>query len=109
MLELLNSSRIESFVREFSNFATRYYTSPTGLQSQKWLLAQVQDAAQGYSNNGTIVVKEYTHTWQPWQSSIIARIEGSDPELRSQVVVLGAHQDSVNIAGASLKAPGTNL
>lgn len=104
MLNLLQTSRIDAFIREFSSYHTRYYTSATGLQSQKWLLAQVQAAAQGYA--GTAEVEEFTHIFQ--QSSIIARIVGSDPQLRSQVVILGAHQDSVNTAGSTLNAPGAD-
>src|SRR4051812_43155801 len=105
MLELLSVSRIQDFIREFSSYHTRYYTSATGKESQQWLLSQVQSAAQGSA--GTIEVIEYKHSWQ--QSSIIARIVGSDPILKSEVVVLGAHQDSVNLAGSSQNAPGISL
>ncbi|ODM94059.1 Leucine aminopeptidase 1 [Orchesella cincta] len=40
----INRPRVEEFVRDFSSYRTRYYTSDTGVQSQKWLLQQVQAA-----------------------------------------------------------------
>jgi len=70
--------------------------------SQRWLLDQVTSSIRGYA--GSVSVIEIEHTWL--QNSIIARIEGADPALRSQVVILGAHQDSINTNGYTLRAPG---
>jgi len=104
LLELINPPRIQDFVRTFSSYHTRYYTSTTGLQSQQWLLNQVRESIVGYQ--GTASVREFAHSFQ--QSSIIATIEGSDPNLSSEVIVIGAHQDSVNRFGAAMEAPGAD-
>lgn len=99
---VINRQRVEAFIKEFSTFHTRYYESETGEQSQKWLLTQVQASLQNYS--GVSSVREFDHGYR--QNSIIATIEGSDPTLKSEVVVLGAHQDSLNLRGSTLRAPG---
>jgi len=104
LLELIDGPRIEEFVTAFSSYHTRYYTSTTGLASQQWLLNQVRESIVGYP--GTASVREFAHSFQ--QSSIIATIQGSDSNLSSEVIVIGAHQDSVNRAGSSLVAPGAD-
>lgn len=106
LIKAIDRPRIEDFVREFSSFHNRYYNADSGLASQKWLFQQIQDSLKGYS--GTASVKEFEHT--SWlQNSIIARLEGSDSTLKSELVILGAHQDSLNLGGSSLQAPGINL
>lgn len=50
-------------------------------------MAQVQQSLQGYE--GVFTVEEFVHSWS--QRSIIARIEGTDDELKNEVLVLGAH------------------
>ncbi|CAL8109376.1 unnamed protein product [Orchesella dallaii] len=104
VLNSINADRIEAFVTQFSSYHNRYYTSATGLESQKWLLAQVQESIRGYA--GQASVREVTHTWA--QSSIVARIEGADPTLASEVIILGGHQDSVNIWSSAMAAPGAD-
>lgn len=98
----IDRDRVESFVREFSTFHTRYYQSTTGEESQKWLLSQVQASLQNYAGESS--VREVDHGFR--QNSIVARIEGSDSALKSEVVILGAHQDSVNLRGSALRSPG---
>ncbi|OXA54365.1 Leucine aminopeptidase A [Folsomia candida] len=91
------------FVGTFSSYFSRYYQSPNGTESQRWLLSQVQDSIANYVGNAT--VNEVVHPFGV-QNSIIARITGSDPTLRGEIVIIGAHQDSVNTFGALLAAPG---
>jgi leucyl aminopeptidase len=104
LLARIDRARVEAFVKEFSTFHTRYYQSETGEQSQKWLLSEVQTSLRNYS--GVSSVKEVDHGFR--QHSVVARIEGSDPTLKSEVVVLGAHQDSLNLRGSTLRAPGAD-
>jgi len=99
---------MEEFITEFSQFHTRYYTSETGVESSEWLLEQVNAviAANDKYPGGPVSARAFDHTWP--QTSVIARIEGSDPELKSQVVVLGAHADSVNLFGSGQRSPGAD-
>lgn len=100
----INLTRIEDFIQTFSDFHNRYLNGTTGVESQKYLLSQVNASIQGYP--GSISVIEFEHS--DWlQNSIIVRIDGADPTLRSELVILGAHQDSINTNGATLRAPGT--
>ncbi|XP_021945455.1 leucine aminopeptidase 1 [Folsomia candida] len=98
-------TRMQDFIRTFSSYHNRYYQAQTGIDSQRWLFAQVQESIANYAGSAT--VNEVTHTFGP-QSSIVARLTGSDPTLRSEIVIIGAHQDSINIAGSSLGAPGAD-
>ncbi|OXA60778.1 Leucine aminopeptidase 1 [Folsomia candida] len=105
LLERTSIPRMLDFVQTFSNFFNRYHQSQTGIDSQKWLLSQVQQTAVDYV--GEITVSEVAHSFSP-QSSVIARIVGSDPTLRSEIVIIGAHLDSINMAGSTRTAPGAD-
>ncbi|CAL8109375.1 unnamed protein product [Orchesella dallaii] len=100
----IDRSRVEQFVTDFSSYSTRYYRSETGEASQKWLLSQVQSSLSGYA--GVSSVEEFEHAFP--QKSIIARLEGADSVLQTEVVILGAHQDSINLRGITLPAPGAD-
>lgn len=101
--ENISLERIESFIQTFSDFHNRYLNLSTGVESEKWLLSQVKASTADYP--GSISVTEFEHS--DWlQNSIIARVEGADPSLREEVVILGAHQDSLNTQGSAERAPG---
>jgi len=102
----INIPRMQDFIRTFSSYNTRHYLQTSGLQSQQWLLDQATASVEGYPLNPGVTVREFTHSWP--QSSVIVRIQGSDPVLRNEVVIIGAHQDSINLQGASVTAPGAD-
>lgn len=88
----------------FSNFHTRYYKSSTGIVSATWLFDQVNQTIidAGADEFGTKVEK-FSHPWG--QFSIIATIPGQS----DKTVVIGAHQDSINLLLPSiLAAPGAD-
>lgn len=87
-LDNIDMNRVNNFVKQFSNYYNRYYKAKTGIDSQKWLLTQVEESLKDY--DGEASVKEFKHEWP--QSSVVARIEGTDPELKDEVLILGAHQ-----------------
>jgi len=103
----LNILRMETFVSTFATYRNRYYTTATGAESSDWLFAQVNEAVASSGYTGEVSVTQYTHSWL--QKSVIARIEGADPTLKSEVIVLGAHLDSVNSGSPSAGvAPGAD-
>lgn len=104
LLPLINNQRIFDFVRHFSSYHNRLYASVTGRESQRWLLGQVQASVLNYA--GAATVHEVDHGYL--QRSIVARLQGANPALESEVVILGAHLDSINRFGASLNAPGAD-
>ena len=91
-------------LEKFTSFHTRYYKSQYGAQSSAWLLGQVNDTlakAGSFEHGGS--VKAFSHPWG--QSSIIATIPGKS----KKTIVIGAHQDSINLFLPSiLAAPGAD-
>lgn len=100
----LSKSHMKSNLETFTSFHTRYYKSDYGRQSSEWLLAQVQGLIEdsGASKYGAYA-KHFVHPWG--QNSIIATIPGK----KNSTVVVGAHQDSINLFIPSLlSAPGAD-
>jgi leucyl aminopeptidase len=89
---------------KFSGFYTRYYKSKYGAESSKWLQSKVQEAvtAAGADKHGA-TVRAFDHPWG--QSSVIATVPGAS----NATVVIGAHQDSINMFLPDfLPAPGAD-
>lgn len=100
----LSKSNMRHDLEHFTSFHTRYYKSETGIESARWLYDQVTAVVHesGASDHGATVEK-FDHPWG--QFSIIARIPGQS----NNTVVLGAHQDSINLFLPSiLAAPGAD-
>jgi len=105
LFNFINMQRIQNFVRDFSAYHNRHHLAATGAASQAWLLNTARTSVQGY--NGEVTVTEVPTPNSP-QASIVVRIEGSDALLKDEVVIIGAHQDSINRNGATLQAPGAD-
>lgn len=91
-------------LEHFTSFHTRYYKSQYGIESATWLYEQISDIIKksGAAAHGATVEK-FAHPWG--QFSTIARIPGQT----NKTVVLGAHQDSINLFLPSiLAAPGAD-
>lgn len=104
MLKNLTKSLMREHLEKFTSFHTRYYKSDYGRQSSEWLLKTVQDTIKdaGADKHG-VSAKHFTHSWG--QNSIIATIPGQS----NSTVVIGAHQDSINLWFPSmLAAPGAD-
>ncbi|EEP78873.1 LAP2 protein [Uncinocarpus reesii 1704] len=100
----LSKGNMRENLVKFTSFHTRYYKSETGVQSATWLLERVQQAIDdsGASKHG-VKVEKFNHPWG--QFSIIATIPGRS----NKTVVVGAHQDSINLFLPSiLAAPGAD-
>ncbi|EKG10139.1 Peptidase M28 [Macrophomina phaseolina MS6] len=104
LLEQLEKKNMRKHLEVFTAFHTRYYKSQYGAESSAWLLSQVNQtlADAGALDHGA-TVKPFEHPWG--QSSIIATIPGKS----DKTVVIGAHQDSINLFFPSLlAAPGAD-
>ncbi|KAJ4409487.1 Leucine aminopeptidase 1 [Gnomoniopsis sp. IMI 355080] len=102
LLKNLTKSNMHDNLETFSSFHTRYYKSDYGKQSSEWLLEQIQNIIKE-SGAPDVYAEPFPHTWQ--QSSIIATIPGQT----NSTVVIGAHQDSINLWLPSiLAAPGAD-
>ncbi|KAH8593508.1 aminopeptidase-like protein [Bisporella sp. PMI_857] len=104
LLDNLTKSNMEDNLKTFTAFHTRYYKSDYGAQSSKWLLKNVQGLIKdaGAEKYG-VHAEHFKHPWG--QHSIIATIPGKS----NSTVVVGAHQDSINLWLPSiLSAPGAD-
>ncbi|OAL47997.1 leucine aminopeptidase 1 [Pyrenochaeta sp. DS3sAY3a] len=102
LLKELDKKNMREHLETFTSFHTRYYKSQYGAQSSAWLLEQVDKTLR---DAGAVKasVKAFPHPWG--QSSIIATIPGKS----KKTVVIGAHQDSINLFFPSvLAAPGAD-
>lgn len=104
LLAQMQEARIAQTIIKLSSFVNRYYTSGHGIEASNWLRETWKEIATG---NPQIKVTQFTHA-NYGQQSVIATIEGSDKA--SEVVVLGAHLDSINITieRAGALAPGAD-
>lgn len=98
----LSKNNMHDNLAKFSSFHTRYYKSDYGRQSSEWLLGQIQEIIKE-SGAEDVYAEPFPHSWQ--QSSIIAHVRGQT----NSTVVIGAHQDSINLWLPSiLSAPGAD-
>lgn len=103
-MKSLSKKNMRKHLEKFTSFYTRYYKSPYGAESSAWLFDQVNTTinASGAAKHGAFV-KAFSHPWG--QNSVIATIPGKS----SKTVVVGAHQDSINLFLPSiLAAPGAD-
>lgn len=104
MMKTLSKKNMRKHLEKFTSFYTRYYKSAYGAQSSAWLLGKVNDTIQesGAAKFGSYV-RAFEHPWG--QSSVIATIPGRS----NKTVIIGAHQDSINLFLPSiLAAPGAD-
>lgn len=101
----LQKGRILDTIESLSAVFTRYHNCPSGQQSAGWIRSRWQNYARGRPD---VSVELVSHTgYTTLQPSVILTIQGST--LPSEIVVLGAHQDS--IAGSNCgtsRAPGAD-
>jgi leucyl aminopeptidase len=99
----LSKANMEANLEKLTSFHTRYYKSEYGLQSSDWILQRVSEMISDAGAEGTVYAESFPHTWQ--QHSVIATIPGKS----NTTVVIGAHQDSINLWLPSvLAAPGAD-
>lgn len=104
LLKELEKDNMHAHLEKFTSFHTRYYKSDYGAQSSHWLLNEVNKtlAEAGALDHGAHV-KHFEHPWG--QNSIIATLPGKS----EKTVIIGAHQDSINLFFPSLlAAPGAD-
>jgi len=104
LMKDLSKKQMRKHLETFTAFHTRYYRSDYGAQSSAWLYKQVNEtvADSGAAKYGAHV-DVFPHPWG--QASVIATLPGKS----NKTVVIGAHQDSINLFLPSiLAAPGAD-
>lgn len=104
MLAQMQASNIGQTILDLSAHTNRYYTTSGGVAASNWLKNRWSNLTAGRSD---VTVEQFNHpNWA--QKSVIATFKGTDNA--AQIVVLGAHLDSINTAGTteSTRAPGAD-
>ena len=105
-LPLVQHTNIYNTINTLSSYQNRYYTSTAGKTSAEW----IRTTWQGLAGSRTDVTSElFACSTCSTQPSVILTIHGN--ELPNEIVVLGAHLDSINgSAGGSTTqaAPGAD-
>lgn len=101
MLKRLEKAKMHKNLEHFSGFHTRYYKSETGAESSAWLFDRVNSIIE--ASGAKASARTFAHPWG--QNSIIATVPGQS----NKTIVVGAHQDSINLFLPSiLAAPGAD-
>lgn len=99
----IDMKQVEDRLGKFTSFFTRYYKSESGFESAQWLWKTIEEIIEPVKEK--VSLKPVKH--EGWdQFSIIVSIPGTKSEDK---VVVGAHQDSINLLFPNLlKAPGAD-
>lgn len=97
---------MNGIVTHLSSYKNRYYKSPEGEAALKWIGAEWSRLTSGRSDAKVEYYKYATHN----QPTVILTIEGSDPAVKDQIIILGGHGDSINTdnEGVDSHAPGAD-
>jgi leucyl aminopeptidase len=102
LLAQIDAENFNVNLNHFSNaYRNRYYTSTYSVEASNWLFDTVSAIA---ANRSDVTVSRFTHTWV--QSTVIARIQGTSAN--DEIVILGAHQDSIAPSMPTGIAPGAD-
>jgi leucyl aminopeptidase len=100
------SPGIENVILRLSKFRNRYYDSHYGAEASDWLANKWRSLASGHED---VSVKE-VGSGRFAQSSVVLTIKGAKKP--NEIVVIGAHLDSININGdapwGERRAPGAD-
>jgi len=90
---------------DLSAFPNRRYNQQSGLDSANWIKNKWTEMAARRGNNVTVEFVNHPSNISP-QPSVVLTIRGS--VFPDEIIVLGAHQDSINGAGSTQPAPGAD-
>lgn len=103
LLGKIDIEGVKAHLAKFSSFYTRYYKSETGLESANWLHETIQEIVKVLPEDAVSIRKFKHNGWE--QYSIAVSIKGKVEDK----VVVGAHQDSINLLFPNLlRAPGAD-
>lgn len=104
LISAVNEGQNRQVILDLSAFPNRRYNQPSGLDSANWIKDKWTQLTTGRSD-ATVEVYVHPANISP-QPSIILTIQGR--LYPNEIVVLGAHQDSINVGGQTLPAPGAD-
>ena len=107
---IINTYRIQNTVDVLvNNFHNRYYESEEGLKAPYWIKQKWISIAKGRDD---IKVEFFDHAPSFRQKSVMLSIKGSSFSQNKDIIIIGAHLDSINSFGGYIKkdaqAPGAD-
>lgn len=90
-----------SVITHLSSYRTRFYKSEEGIAALKWIGSEWERLTAARNDAKVEYFYYQTHD----QPSVILTIEGSDPVLKNEIIVLGGHGDSINDTDHSAASP----
>jgi len=98
----ISADNLKHYNDKLSEHFTRYYTTETGKQAAHWIYNKFLEIKGSRTD---ITVQLFSHSWL--QPSVIARIEGTDPQTKDEVIIISSHEDSIH-QGATGRSPGAD-
>jgi len=110
-LEPEGPSHLFNFLRPLTEFHNRYYTGEWAVASSQWIAEEAQRIINASGRPRDASVRLHLNPDFP-QMNIVAKLRGSDPT-KKDILVLGAHMDSINSQGDEAgwpyaRAPGAD-
>ncbi|PIL29245.1 hypothetical protein GSI_09294 [Ganoderma sinense ZZ0214-1] len=105
ILETLSTTNMQDYLANLTSFNNRHYITSSGKAASQYIFDTVTAFAAGRAD---ITVTKFKHPWA--QFSVIAHINGSaSPSASAPLVILGAHEDSINLRNPwTGRAPGAD-
>ncbi|KAH8818677.1 Zn-dependent exopeptidase [Flagelloscypha sp. PMI_526] len=101
---------LKADLTKLTSFWTRNYKTHWGLQSSNWLFDHVSALLDAHPSTEVVYsIRKVPHAFP--QNSLIVRLESATstvPIADRQILVLGAHQDSLNYKFPLFRAPGAD-
>lgn len=106
----VSEEKLRNGIQTFSSFYDRAYNTDNGTKAALWLRDQYQGIINALPEERKTLfsIHLFQHTWK--QPSIIVKIKGSSQNatIAKEVVILGAHEDSLNYRQRTRPAPGAD-
>ncbi|KAH8826114.1 Zn-dependent exopeptidase [Flagelloscypha sp. PMI_526] len=104
------AENLRSDLTKLTAFWTRSYKSQWGLHSSNWIYEHMSELLDAYpSDKVNASITKVFHSFP--QNSIVVRLESAESKVLSEdreILIVGAHQDSLNYKYPFYRAPGAN-
>ncbi|KAL1686675.1 Zn-dependent exopeptidase [Schizophyllum commune] len=106
----ITTDHLRADITKLSSFWTRSYRSNWGLLSSNWVYDHVSSIiAANPSDKTRTSITKFPHKFV--QNSVVLRLDATDdttPDEEKELVIVGAHQDSLNYRLPFFRAPGSD-
>uniref|UniRef100_D8QF49 Peptide hydrolase n=1 Tax=Schizophyllum commune (strain H4-8 / FGSC 9210) TaxID=578458 RepID=D8QF49_SCHCM len=101
---LADYTQMQDDLGNLTSFWTRSYRSLWGARSSDWLYGYVGEIVKPADPSVNITIRRFAHSFP--QKSLLVRLESATDDPR--LIIIGAHQDSLNYKLPFYRAPGAD-